>query len=413
MTVGVVGRQWYWVYEYPNLAADPDELEPLAVEANLRDPSDSRWVAWGLRLLDSTPLRLPVAAGVEFLTTAEDVIHSFALPAAGIKMDAVPGRLNQVLSTFLSVAVVYGQCSELCGSGHGFMPITAQVGSIGALALYLLEEQNLLSAYLDAFRGSPVVAALAEETPYPPKENPFPAVLSEEAFRAFSECAERGKGLDCDGLRLVRDRLASQEAYFRERYFRPEFRWSQVGGSPEELNAEALRSIADAWQALHVAKEQLETLVDGANRPALKKAYDAALRDLIVEEGRRRQELLSDAFLPSEEQLQLLYTCWMETILRLRELDAVRLIFCENAGALPPPVEAVVVPETPPTSGDSAEAIAMLASTRRRRGGRKMLGLGSLGLLSVVEQSTPVGFLERLLPAYLLLTTLTLVYCVG
>jgi heme/copper-type cytochrome/quinol oxidase subunit 2 len=164
LVVGVVGRQWYWVYEFPNLAADPADVAPVVVEATLREPADGFSV---VRLLDSTPLVLPVAVELEFLATAEDVIHSFAIPSAGVKMDAVPGRLNQVLTFFLYPGIFYGQCSELCGSGHGFMPITAQVGSSSYLELFMLEQQDLLQSYLDSFRALPVAEAVTASTPTP------------------------------------------------------------------------------------------------------------------------------------------------------------------------------------------------------------------------------------------------------
>jgi heme/copper-type cytochrome/quinol oxidase subunit 2 len=148
LAIQVVGRQWYWVYEYPSFAVNLLEVEPLETEAELRDPQDSRFRRMGLRLLDSTPLLLPIALEVEFLTASEDVIHSFALPSAGLKMDAVPGRLNLAISNFLREGVIYGQCSELCGSGHGFMPITAYITGVANFQLHLLEHAGLMKDYL-------------------------------------------------------------------------------------------------------------------------------------------------------------------------------------------------------------------------------------------------------------------------
>jgi heme/copper-type cytochrome/quinol oxidase subunit 2 len=161
LVIQVVGRQWYWVYEYPSFAAAVLELEPLETEAELRDPQDQRYPHPGLRLLDSTPLLLPLALELEFLTASEDVIHGFALPSAGLKMDAVPGRLNQALSTFLRPGIFYGQCSELCGSGHGFMPITAQVVVEALFQLGLLERAELMAHYLELWQ--PLYLWLMEE----------------------------------------------------------------------------------------------------------------------------------------------------------------------------------------------------------------------------------------------------------
>lgn len=151
LIIQVVGRQWYWVYEYPSFAANLLEVEPLETEAELRDPLNREYPRLGVRLLDSTPLLLPMALEVEFLTASEDVIHSFALPSAGLKLDAVPGRLNQALSTLLRPGILYGQCSELCGSGHGFMPITAQVMVEPLFQLNMLEKADLLQDYLNSW----------------------------------------------------------------------------------------------------------------------------------------------------------------------------------------------------------------------------------------------------------------------
>lgn len=155
LVLKVLGRQWYWVYEYPSFAAAPEALEALTVEANLRAPEAEGFVGRGVRLLDSTPLLLPVAQDIELLVTAEDVLHSFALPSLGVKMDAVPGRLNLSLVHVLYASIFYGQCSELCGSGHGFMPITALGTGTDYFGLYVLEESGLLRDYLDAFRAAP------------------------------------------------------------------------------------------------------------------------------------------------------------------------------------------------------------------------------------------------------------------
>jgi cytochrome c oxidase subunit II len=175
LVIQVVGRQWYWVYEYPSFAANLLEVDSLETEAELRDPLDQRYPNMGLRLLDSTPLLLPLALELEFLTASEDVIHGFALPSAGLKMDAVPGRLNQALSTFLRPGIFYGQCSELCGSGHGFMPITAQVVVESLFHMGLLEKAELMGDYLDQWRG---IHALRSETTRLPSMRDYIGLLA-------------------------------------------------------------------------------------------------------------------------------------------------------------------------------------------------------------------------------------------
>lgn len=152
LVLKVIGRQWYWVYEYPSFAADPAAVEALSIEANLRAPVDEAFRAPGVRLLDSTPLLLPLAQDLELLVTSEDVLHSFAVPSLGVKIDAVPGRLNMALVHVLYSSIFYGQCSELCGSGHGFMPITALTVGADYFALYVLEQSGLLREYVESFR---------------------------------------------------------------------------------------------------------------------------------------------------------------------------------------------------------------------------------------------------------------------
>ncbi|WP_410520996.1 cytochrome c oxidase subunit II [Candidatus Tisiphia endosymbiont of Beris chalybata] len=121
MVVKVVGYQWYWHYIYP----DHDNIEfdsYLILDHNLK-PGQKRLLEVDNRLV------IPENTTVKFLITAGDVIHSFAIPALGIKIDAVPGRLNEAWTKIAKRGVYYGQCSELCGINHGFMPITIEVVS--------------------------------------------------------------------------------------------------------------------------------------------------------------------------------------------------------------------------------------------------------------------------------------------
>ena len=121
MTVKAIGHQWYWSYEYPdhgkfsfdsNMIA-PDELKPGQV-----------------RLLDTdTVVVVPVDTTVRLQVTADDVIHAWTIPAFGVKIDAVPGRLNESWFKATQEGTYYGQCSELCGVNHGFMPIRVDVVS--------------------------------------------------------------------------------------------------------------------------------------------------------------------------------------------------------------------------------------------------------------------------------------------
>lgn len=115
MTVKIVGRQWFWQYEYPD---DQVAFDSYIVPDDQLKPGQ-------IRLLDvDNPLVLPVDTNIRILVTGGDVIHSFALPALGIKIDAVPGRINETWVRITKPGQYYGQCSELCGVGHGFMPIS-------------------------------------------------------------------------------------------------------------------------------------------------------------------------------------------------------------------------------------------------------------------------------------------------
>ncbi|MBS0412690.1 MAG: cytochrome c oxidase subunit II, partial [Proteobacteria bacterium] len=122
MTVKVTGRQWNWDYEYP-------DQKISAYTSTLMDKAtaDSKHVPY--MLASSAPLVVPVGKVVRVLVTGEDVIHSFSVPAFGVKIDAVPGRVNQTWFKSDLTGTFYGQCSQLCGVDHAFMPIEVKVVS--------------------------------------------------------------------------------------------------------------------------------------------------------------------------------------------------------------------------------------------------------------------------------------------
>jgi heme/copper-type cytochrome/quinol oxidase subunit 2 len=151
LSVRFTGRQWYWVYGYPTLSRNDAAQGLVTVEAALRDPKDPAFPANGSRLLDSTPLLLPVGVVLQLLATSEDVIHSLALPSLGIKMDAVPGRLNGVVVVAEAATMLWGQCSELCGPGHALMPISVLFTDPSAVNGYLLEEAGVGADYAAIF----------------------------------------------------------------------------------------------------------------------------------------------------------------------------------------------------------------------------------------------------------------------
>jgi cytochrome c oxidase subunit 2 len=116
VTVKCVGHQWYWSYNYDDL------LEPLAYDSYMVDTDTLE--KGQLRLLDvDNSVVLPVNTLIRILTMSTDVIHAWAVPSLGIKLDAMPGRLNQTTVLINRLGSFYGQCSELCGTAHAFMPI--------------------------------------------------------------------------------------------------------------------------------------------------------------------------------------------------------------------------------------------------------------------------------------------------
>ena len=117
MTLKAVGNQWYWTYVYPDHG-------DLSFDANLI-PDDKIDKAKGeIRLLSTdNAVVLPIGKNIRLLTTATDVIHAWTVPAFGVKVDATPGRINEQWFNIREPGTYYGQCSELCGIRHGFMPI--------------------------------------------------------------------------------------------------------------------------------------------------------------------------------------------------------------------------------------------------------------------------------------------------
>ena len=120
VTVKAIGYQWYWGYEYPDQNI---YFESLMVEDKDLKPGQPRLLA------TDTEVVVPVNKIVKVLITSNDVLHAWAIPAFGVKRDAVPGRINETWFKADKEGVYYGQCSELCGIKHAFMPITVKVVS--------------------------------------------------------------------------------------------------------------------------------------------------------------------------------------------------------------------------------------------------------------------------------------------
>jgi cytochrome c oxidase subunit 2 len=121
LTLKVVGNQWYWSHEYtPDMAPDPEILESYMMELNS--------TPWGeFRLLEvDHRLVVPARTQIRIIVSANDVLHSWTIPSLGVKIDACPGRMNQISIFIKREGTFYGQCSEICGINHGFMPIVVE-----------------------------------------------------------------------------------------------------------------------------------------------------------------------------------------------------------------------------------------------------------------------------------------------
>nr|AEW43192.1 cytochrome oxidase subunit II [Postandrilus lavellei]AEW43205.1 cytochrome oxidase subunit II [Postandrilus medoakus]AEW43223.1 cytochrome oxidase subunit II [Postandrilus sp. MPL-2011]AEW43196.1 cytochrome oxidase subunit II [Postandrilus lavellei]AEW43197.1 cytochrome oxidase subunit II [Postandrilus lavellei] len=118
ITVKTIGHQWYWSYEYTDFLNV--EMDSYMTPTDDLAPGDYRLLEVDNRMV------VPMKLEIRMLITAADVIHSWTIPALGVKVDAVPGRLNQIGFTTMQPGIFYGQCSEICGANHSFMPIVVE-----------------------------------------------------------------------------------------------------------------------------------------------------------------------------------------------------------------------------------------------------------------------------------------------
>jgi cytochrome c oxidase subunit II len=154
LTVKATGKQWYWSYSYPDNGQF--EFDSLMLKEGERKEGQPRLLAVDNEMV------VPVNKTVRVITTGSDVIHSFAVPSFGIKIDAVPGRINETWFTATREGVYYGQCSELCGKDHAFMPIAVHVVSEQAFSAWV-EEAKKKYARDEAL--PPTTVAAAQSTP--------------------------------------------------------------------------------------------------------------------------------------------------------------------------------------------------------------------------------------------------------
>lgn len=155
LTVKVTGNQWNWAYEYPD--------QGVAEYISNMTPEDKA-PAHLYRLAADEPMVVPVGKTVRLLVTASDVIHSVGLPAFGLKTDAVPGRVNETWFNAEKTGIYYGQCSELCGVDHAFMPMQINVVTEAEFAAWVASKGGSMTKKADeaaaaAAAAAPVAAA--------------------------------------------------------------------------------------------------------------------------------------------------------------------------------------------------------------------------------------------------------------
>lgn len=133
LTIKIIGHQWFRSYESSNISYIKSLNKFFFIDYNYESIiiNEDDLPEGGKRLLETdTSLVLPYNIAIKFLITSSDVLHAWALPELGIKVDAVPGRLNQAITIPSNLGLYYGQCSELCGVSHGFMPIKVNIISL-------------------------------------------------------------------------------------------------------------------------------------------------------------------------------------------------------------------------------------------------------------------------------------------
>jgi cytochrome c oxidase subunit 2 len=137
VTVKAIGHQWYWSYEYSDYISNDGEA--IAFDSYMIPEEDLE--PGGLRLLEvDNKVVLPINTHIRILITAADVLHCWAVPSLGVKVDATPGRLNQLSMFIKREGLFYGQCSEICGINHGFMPICVQAVTLDKYLSWVMEQ---------------------------------------------------------------------------------------------------------------------------------------------------------------------------------------------------------------------------------------------------------------------------------
>lgn len=131
LTIKRIGRQWYWSYEYPQFKNL--KFDSFLVNSNILEQNQFRLLDVDHRII------IPNNIKIRILTTSNDVIHSFTIPSIGFKIDSIPGRINQRSFSSFITGIYYGQCSEICGINHRFIPIVAELVSKSLFNKWLIK----------------------------------------------------------------------------------------------------------------------------------------------------------------------------------------------------------------------------------------------------------------------------------
>ena len=188
LTVKVIGNQWYWTYQYPDNGGFEIVSNMLKEQADVKAGERFRTDADGPPLL-AVDERIVIPAGkvVKFIVTSNDVIHAFAIPAFWAKIDANPGRLNETWVKVDRPGVYFGQCSELCGARHGYMPIAIEVVPPAQFAAWVAAKGGTMpgarpAATPDSTGASPVSTAAVPAVALPqPTGTPDTAAVQQPA----------------------------------------------------------------------------------------------------------------------------------------------------------------------------------------------------------------------------------------
>ena len=166
MTLKATGNQWYWTYEYPDNGG-VSFSSYMVKNADIDVSKDQKHL-----LSTDEAVVLPVDTNILIQVTASDVLHAFAVPAFGVKTDAVPGRLNETWVKIEKPGTYYGQCSELCGKDHGFMPIEVRAVSKEDFAQWIVAKGGSVKAAAPETPATPDAPAAADDVESLPAPEP-------------------------------------------------------------------------------------------------------------------------------------------------------------------------------------------------------------------------------------------------